>query len=135
MSMVLSRRSAGSSAAALAFAFAAAAAQYPAGTELPIRLKGKVSTQSSRAGDPVDAVVIGGPLSGAIVHGKIEKASPSTKGDERSVLAIRFDEIESGAVKARLAAQISEVQNAREKVDDQGQIQGILASETITGKL
>lgn len=135
MSMVLSRRSARSSAAALAFACAAAAAQFPAGTEIPIRLKGKVSTQSSRAGDPVDAAVIGGPLSGALVHGKIERATQSTKGDERSMLAIQFDEIECGAAKAKLAAQISEVQNAREKVDDQGQIQGILGSETITGKL
>src|SRR5690242_8518367 len=124
--MVRSRRSARSSAAALALAFTAVAAQFPAGTEIPIRLKAKISTQSARAGDPVEAAVIGGPLSGAVVRGKVEKATQSAKGDERSVLVLRFDEIESGGTKAKLAAQLAEVENAREQVDDQGQIQGIL---------
>lgn len=133
--MVPSRRFPRSSAAALVLAFAAAAAQFPAGTEIPIRLKQKVSTQTSRVGDPVEAAAIGGALSGAIVRGNVVKSSPSSKGDERSVLAIRFGEIESGGVKAKLAAQVSTVENAREQVDDQGQVQGILASETITGKL
>jgi hypothetical protein len=133
--MVQSRRSARSSAALLALACAAAAAQFPAGTEIPIRLKTKVSTQTSRAGDPVEAVATGGGFSGAIVRGKVEKASQSAKGDERSVLVLRFDEIESGGLKTPLAAQVSAVENAREQVDEQGQIQGIIASETITGKL
>jgi hypothetical protein len=65
----------------------------------------------------------------------VVKAAQSTKGDERSVLALQFDEIESAGVKTKLAAQLSAVENAREQVDEQGQVQGILASETITGKL
>lgn len=133
--MVRSRRSAASSAAALAFAVAAAAAQFPAGTEIPVRLKTKVSTQTSRAGDPVEAVAIGGGLAGAILRGKVEKVSQSAKGDDRSVLLLKFDEIEGGGAKAKLAAQVAGVDNAREQVDEQGQVQGILASETITGRL
>ena len=38
-------------------------------------------------------------------------------------------------MKSHLAAQVAAVDNAREKVDDQGQINGILASDTITGKM
>jgi hypothetical protein len=110
-------------------------AELPAGTDLPIRLKSKVSTQTAKAGDPVEAVVIGGPLAGALVHGKVEKATPSGKGDERSVLELKFGELESGATKAKLDGRVTGVDNSREMVDDQGQIQGILASETITGKL
>src|SRR3982750_1266839 len=134
-SMVPSRRLARSSLAALLFAAAAIAAELPAGTEIPIRLKSKVSTQSSRAGDPVEAVVIGGPLSGAVVRGAIDKVAQSAKGDERSLLLLRFNEVEIAGSKLKLAAQLAAVENAREAVDDQGQIQGILASETITGKL
>lgn len=109
----------------------APAAQIPAGSDIPIRLKTKVSTQSSKTGDPVEAVVIGGPLMGAAVRGTVEKATQSTKGDERSVLILKFQEIE----KTKIDAKLSEVENAREQVDDQGQIQGILATETITGKI
>jgi hypothetical protein len=136
MSMARSRRSARSRLAApLLLAAYVSAAQFPAGTEIPIRLRTKVSTQSSCVGDAVDGAVIGGPLSGAMVHGKVDKVAQSAKGDERSMLAVRFDEIESGGGKTKLAAQIAGVENAREQVDEQGQIQGILASETITGKL
>jgi hypothetical protein len=109
--------------------------EVPAGTELPIRLKTKVSTQSSKAGDPVDAVVIGGTLAGALVHGKVEKATQSAKGDERSMLSLSFQEIEAGDKKVKLETRLAGVDNAREEVDDQGRIQGILTTETITGKL
>lgn len=132
--MVPLRRSARRS-SALLLALPLVAAQFPAGTDIPIRLKTKVSTQSSKAGDAVDADVIGGPLMGAAVHGKVEKVSQSAKGDQRSALVLRFDQIESGGAKTKLPAQIADVENARETVDDQGQIQGILASETITGRL
>jgi hypothetical protein len=71
----------GSFAALLLAAAAATAAQFPAGTEIPIRLKNKVSTQTSKAGDPVEAVVIGGPLMGAAVRGTVEKTTLSDMGD------------------------------------------------------
>ena len=133
--MAQSRRSAKNSFLLLFVAMPMLAAQLPAGAELPIRLKSKVSTTTSRAGDRLDAVVIGGPLMGAVAHGKVEKVVQSSKGDERSVLVLRFDEIESGGTRQKLEAQVAGVENAREQVNDQGEIQGILSSETITGKL
>src|SRR4051812_33786174 len=134
-SMDPSRRFLRNSAAALLCAACAFAIEYPAGTDLPIRLQSKLSTQTAKAGDPVEADVIGGPLMGAIVRGTVEKAVKSTKGDERSMLALKFAELESGAKKTKLEARVAEVENAREQVDAAGMIQGILASETITGKL
>jgi hypothetical protein len=121
----------------------ALALTVPTGTELQIRLKTKVSTQNSRAKDPVEAVVIapamvGGEFAipaGAAVHGAVEKVAPSTKADERAVLALSFTGIEFGGAKMVLAACVTAVDNAREKVDDQCQVQGILASDTITGKM
>ena len=72
---------------------------------------------------------------GAAVRGTVEKAAQSGKADEHSVLVLTFSEIEVGSAKLKLAAQVAAVENGREKVDDQGQINGILASDTITGKL
>lgn len=129
------RRSAKNSFAALLCAAVAVAAQIPAGTEIPIRLKSKVSTRSSKAGDAAEAVVIGGALSGAVIRGKVETVTQSAKGDERSVLALRFNELEAGGSKVKVEAQLAGIENAREEVDDQGRIQGILAGETITGRL
>ncbi len=129
------RRFPKSSAAVFLCAACAFAVEYQAGTDVPIRLKTKVSTQTAKAGDPVEAVVTGGPLMGAVVRGTVVKATQSTKGDERSVLALQFAEVESGAKKTKIEARVAEVENAREQVDAEGVIQGILASETITGKL
>ena len=133
----------GSALAALIFCATAFALDAPSGTEIQIRLKTKVSTRSSRPQDPMEAVVIapvmvGGQFAipaGALVHGTVEKATQSEKGDERSLLVLSFTEIEIGSAKVKLEARVSGVENAREKVDDQGQINGILASDTITGKL
>jgi hypothetical protein len=121
--------------AAFSVAFPALAQPVPAGTELAIRLKTKVSTQTSRSGDPVEAVVIANPLAGATVRGVVETVTASTQPDERSQLLLKFTEIQIDAVKLPVSARVSGVDNAREKVADDGAIQGILASETITGHL
>lgn len=121
----------------------------PAGTEISIRLTSSVSTRTSKAADPVDAVVIAPVMSngraaiaaGAVVHGAVEKASqpvaegPGGAPEERAALLLTFEEIAIGGTAQAMAAQITGVDNAREKVDDKGQINGILASETITGRL
>jgi hypothetical protein len=129
--------------AAVSLCVRAAGLQAPAGTEIQIRLKTKVSTQASKPKDPVEAVVIAPVMvgdqfaipAGAVVRGSVEKAAPSSKGDERSVLALNFTEMEINGVKLQLAAQLAAVENARENLDEQGQINGILASETISGRL
>lgn len=119
------------------------ALEAPAGTEIEMRLKTKLSTQSSRAGDTVECVVIapvvaGGQFlipAGSIVGGAVEKAVQSSKPDERSVLSLRLDQIVINGEKLKISSRIVSVDNAREKVDEQGQINGILASETGTGRL
>jgi hypothetical protein len=129
--------------AVLAACFPLAAIQLPAGTEIQVRLKTKVSTHSSKAGDPVEAVVIapvmaGGEFAipaGAAVRGTVAKVVGSTKPEERAVLALSFGEIEIGGARLKMETRLADVENAREKVDDQGQINGILASDTITGRM
>ncbi|HEY2016577.1 MAG TPA: LssY C-terminal domain-containing protein, partial [Bryobacteraceae bacterium] len=124
-------------------ALPAHALDVPKGTEIQIRLKSKISTQTARAKDPVEAAVIAPVMvdnqfvipAGAVVRGTVDKTTASTKADERALLALAFTELEIEGAKYKLAAQISAVDNAREKVDDQGQITGILATDTLTGKL
>jgi hypothetical protein len=128
---------------ALAVCFPAFGLKLPDGTEIQIRLKTKVATPTSKAKDPVEAVVIAPVMvegqfvipAGAVVRGTVEKAAQSTKPDERSALSLAFSEIEIGGAKLKLAARVGSVENARESVDDQGQISGILANETISGRL
>jgi hypothetical protein len=119
------------------------ALQVPAGTEVQVRLKSKISTQSSKPKDVVEAAVIAPVMvdgafaipAGAIVRGVVDKASQSSKPDERSVLVLLFTEIEINGVKTKFAAQIASIDNARESIDQQGQINGIVAGETISGRL
>lgn len=121
----------------------ALALTVPAGTELQVRLKTKVSTRTSHPQDAVEAVVIAPAMAegqfavpaGAAVHGAVETATQSDQPDVRSVLALSFTQLEFGGVRLPLPARVTAVDNAREKVDGQGRIQGILASDTITGKL
>ena len=121
----------------------ALALTIPAGTDLEIRLRTKVSSNASHAKDPVEAVVIAPVMAagqfaipaGAAVHGAVVTATPSDQAAVRAVLALSFTQVEFGGTKAALAARLVSVDNAREKVDDQGRVQGILASDTITGKL
>jgi len=125
------------------FAVHAFALQVPAATPLEIRLKTKLSTQNAKPKDAVEAVVTAPVMvgdqfaipAGAVVSGTIEKAVQSAKPDERSLLVLSFSEIEINGAKSKLSAQVAVVDNARESIDDQGQINGILPSETITGEL
>jgi hypothetical protein len=121
----------------------AAALQVPAATPIEIRLKTRLSTQSAKPKDPVEAVVtapvmVGGQFAipaGAVVRGTVEKATQASQPDERSVLVLNFSEIEINGATSKLSAQLAAVDNARESIDAQGQITGILPSETITGEL
>ncbi len=128
---------------ALLLAIPAWGLEVPAGTEIQVRLKAKISTQTARATDPVEAVVIAPVLGdghfaipgGTVVRGTVEKTAASTKADERATLLLSFTEIEIDGKKLKLKALVAGVENARETIDEQGQINGILASETITGQL
>lgn len=131
------------STAAFALTAAAAPVTVPTGTELFVRLKTKVASNVSKAKDPVEAeviapVVIAGEFvipAGAPVRGTVQEAKASTKPDERAVLQIAFTEIEVAGKKATLAAKVTGIDNARETVTDTGEIQGILASESISSRI
>jgi len=119
------------------------AVQVPSGTTIQIRLKTKVSTQNAKAKDAVEAVVIA-PVSvageflipaGAVARGAVDKVTNSAKPDERSTLQLAFTELEFGGAKHKIAARVSAIDNARESLDDQGLITGIVAGETLSGRI
>lgn len=130
--------------AAVTFCAARAwALEVPAETTIEIRLKTKISTQTAKPKDQLEAVVIAPVMvaqqfaipAGAIVRGAVETATQSTKPDERSMLVLNFNEIEINGTKQKLDVQVAAVDNARESIDEQGRITGILPSETLGGEL
>lgn len=129
--------------AACVLAVPARAAVVPAGTEIQIRLKTKVSSNSSKPKDPVEAIVIAPVMAdgvfaipaGAGIHGVVTEAKPATDPNVRALLGIDFTELEAGGGKRKVDTVITAVENARESVDDKGQIQGILANESISARL
>ena len=119
--------------------FGVAQTTLPAGTELFVRLSTPVSSNSSKVDQPVEAVTITPILSGSQVLlpagmkvvGKIAETKPSVKAEERAALRLQFNDL--GGSKA--SAVIVDVDNARERVDESGQIIGILASETLAARI
>jgi hypothetical protein len=116
----------------------------PAGTHMEVRLKSRVATAVSRVNDPVEAVVIA-PLiigdaiivpPGSVVKGRIQHVQAVDAEHPRAVLLLNFNEL---SIKDRpgceLSAQVVGVDNARESVDEKGQIVGILGSESISSRM
>lgn len=126
-----------------ALAWPALAVQVPAGTELQARLKTKVGSATSKAQDAVEAILIapvmvGGEFAipaGATLRGVVTDAKAATDPAVRAVLGLDFTQLEMGGVKAKLSTRLTAVENARESVDSDGKIQGILANETISARL
>ena len=130
--------------AVLCFTVALLGAEAPKGSEIHLRLKTKVSSNASKAGDAVEAVLVRPVIdqgavvipAGVIARGTVKEAKPSARPDERALLRLEFTDITAPAAKpAPFAATLKEVENAREGVDKDGRITGILASETITARL
>jgi hypothetical protein len=130
------------SALAVLAASQALALQLPAGTEIQIRLKSGVGSKTSQVNDAVTAQVIAPVMAGdvyaipagAAVHGVVAEVQPST-ADKRALLLLKFTSVDTAGAPVEIAAKPSAVDNARERVDDQGRIQGILLSETTAGKI
>src|ERR1700676_3620181 len=104
----------------------ASAAELPAGTAIGIRLKTKVSSNASRANDPIEAVVIKPVMSGdhflipygAAIKGQVAKARPSEASDKRASLELNFDQLVGAHGKTiKLPSRVTGVENARESVD------------------
>jgi LssY C-terminus len=99
---------------------------------------------ASAAGQKIEAkvnaaVIAGGRVvipAGTLVRGKVKSATTATAADQRSVLLAEFTEVVDAAGKAiPISTGVLEVDNARETVDDNGEILGILESETLTARM
>lgn len=118
--------------------------EIPEGTELHIRLMTEAGSNKSRVGDPLEAVVIA-PLilenrvivhSGTPLSGIVTQAQPVDDENHRALLGIEFIELADGAgEKLPIKARVSSVDNARESVDEDGRIVGILSSETWSSRM
>ena len=122
----------------------AASVELPAGTQIQIRLTTIIDGSTGKPNDPFEAVVLAPVLvdgrsvvaQGAKVSGIVKEAKPSAQANEQSIVTLQFVDLnDSHSAKANLAAKVVEVDNARETVDSQGQIVGIMASQTASARL
>jgi len=122
----------------------ATAAEIPAGTQAQIRLTSVVNTATAKVNQQFDAIIIAPVLSGdqiAIaagvrVTGHIKELTQAVKPEDQAILVLSFDRIVDTAGKqADLSARLASVDNARESVDADGRILGIIAAETGSGRL
>ena len=120
------------------------AARIPSGTQIQIRLSTEINTSTAKAGDAFQALVIAPVVvegrvamaAGTTLAGHVKEATAAVNPDDQAVLALAFDEIrDASGNKASIAAKLSAVDNARESLDADGRIQGIIASKTGSGRL
>jgi LssY-like putative type I secretion system component LssY len=120
-----------------------AAASIPPGSQLEIRLLTALNTANAKTNEHFDAVLIASVVTGeqiaisagATVTGHIKEVAPATKPDEQAKLDLVFDQITFAGRKTPLSAKLVSVDNARESVDADGKIIGIVASETGSGRM
>jgi hypothetical protein len=118
------------------------AARIPAGTELEIRITDKIASETMHPHDAVHAVLIAPVLVDgkvalplmANVTGEVKQARGAS-GSARALLELSFNRIAMASYQTSMAAQVTEVENARETVDDKGVITGIDASTSYGGRL
>jgi hypothetical protein len=120
------------------------AAEVPAGTDIYIRLNNKVSTAASHEKDSIDAVVItpvvvNGKVAipaGSRLKGEVLSIKAPEKANDRGLLKLGFTQLVGKSGKtANLKSKLIDVDNARESVDEAGQVIGILASETMSSRM
>jgi len=120
------------------------AVQVPNGTKLEIRLTSALNTSKAKVDQPFDAVVIAPAVAGnriviaagVKVSGHVTEVKAAVQPDDQAVLALAFDKIsDSSGRRANLAARLASVDDARESVDKDGRILGIIASQTGSGRL
>ena len=128
----------------VALAASANAIEIPSGTQIQIRLTTALNTTTGKAGQEFAAVVIapviaGGRVAigdGSKVTGRIKEVTAAVNPDDQAVLDLSFDQLSDGfGHKAALAARVQGIDNARESVDSNGKISGIVASQTGSGRL
>jgi hypothetical protein len=111
---------------------------------LEIRLKEKIATDTAKAGQAIHAVVIAPVMIGelaAIPAGaeatgsvkEVEAAKPETK--DRASLTLDFNELRIGDASIKIASKVTRVDNARETIDADGKIEGLVPSEMLTARI
>jgi hypothetical protein len=120
------------------------AARIPTGAPIQIRLTTEINTANAKVGDPFQALVIAPVVvdgrvamaAGATLTGHVQEVTAAVNPDDQAALALSFDEIRDAyGKKAGILAKVSALDNARESVDANGRIQGIVASKTGSGRL
>jgi len=115
-----------------------AAATVPAGTVLYLRLLTPVSTKTSKKGQAVSAVVAREVVvasgvaipTGATLKGKIERCEQPSRPDQHAELLLNFSELDiPSAANLKLDGRLTGVSNARETVQADGTIEGVLISD------
>jgi LssY C-terminus len=121
-----------------------AGAELPAGTEVQIRLTSAVNTANAKVAQAFDAVVIAPVVvgdqiamaAGVKVTGHIKEVTAAVKPEDQAVLVLSFDQFsDSRGKRANIAARLAGVDNARESLDADGRILGIIASQTGSGRM
>jgi len=120
------------------------ASEVPSGTQVQIRLTQAVNTRNAKVGQPVEAVVIAPVLAGSQIEvaagvkvaGHVKEVTAAVQPDDQAVLALAFDQMsDSRGVQARIEARVASVDNARESIDKDGRILGIIASQSGSARL
>jgi hypothetical protein len=120
------------------------AAVIQAGTRLDIRLSSAVNTSTATVSQPFEAVVISPIVAGDRVvmsagvklTGHIKEVTAAVNPNDQAVLSLSFDQVSDlRGRKATFAARVVSVDNARESVDTDGRIMGIIAAQTGSGRL
>jgi hypothetical protein len=117
-------------------AYAAMAAELPSGTALSVRQHGSVGTRFSKVGDPVSAVLLSPVLqqrrvilpAGSELEGTVTMVSKMGLGFRRQAasMSLAFHSIRlPNGRSVPIEARVKRVENARERVDADGRIQGI----------
>ena len=129
---------------AVLVAAAAFAIDAPPGAELHVRLKTRIAASVNGPRQPVEAVVTVPVLegsrvlipAGARVLGEVKERRAAANPEQRALLRLAFNKIVAPDGKsAKLDANLVDVDNARETVDEKGAIVGILASETLAARM
>ncbi len=116
----------------------------PSGTGVQVRLKTKVASNASKPGDAFESLVIA-PVTvngavaipaGVTLHGVVTAATAAaTDPETRATMSLEFRDLEMSGARIRVHALLTAVENARESVNDKGEIQGILANESMSSRM
>lgn len=111
---------------------------------MQIRLTTEVNTRTAKVGDAFQALVIAPVVvdghiamaAGAMLTGHVKQVTAAVNPDDQAMLALSFDQVrDATGKKAAIATKVVGIDNARESVDAEGRIQGVIASKTGSGRM